>query len=234
MTPVAKASSYEVGVKKGESFIWNCNVYDNNKMDEILGKEWDNDGFFEDLEKGTHMKWKIRDIDNDEKIYSSETHNNETAYSLKLGKWIWTTNENWGDEDKEEESYLFKDPHDYSDDYIFPEFAPIWLPIPIGEYLKNIDLYEGYTIDARVIDSITCEIERADLDDGYPKENIKIVAMYNDEGILMSYKLYIGDHNVLLDISLESFISINSFFLSIITAFFYVGIIYLIYKLMKL
>lgn len=234
MTPVAKASSYEVGVKKGESFIWNCNVCDNNKMDEILGKEWDNDGFFEDLEKGTHMKWKIRDIDNDEKIYSSETHNNETAYSLKLGKWIWTTNENWGDEDKEEESYLFKDPHDYSDDYIFPEFAPIWLPIPIGEYLKNIDLYEGYTIDARVIDSITCEIERADLDDGYPKENIKIVAMYNDEGILMSYKLYIGDHNVLLDISLESFISINSFFLSIITAFFYVGIIYLIYKLMKL
>ncbi|MFX1446417.1 MAG: hypothetical protein ACFFHV_23740, partial [Promethearchaeota archaeon] len=78
LTPVAKASSYEVGVKKGESFIWNCNVCDNNKMDEILGKEWDNDGFFEDLEKGTRMKWKIRDIDNDEKIYSSETHNNET------------------------------------------------------------------------------------------------------------------------------------------------------------
>jgi len=103
----------------------------------------------------------------------------------------------------------------------------------MGEYLKDIDLYEGYTIDARVIDSITCKIDRADIDDKYPKENIKIVALYTDQGILKSYKLYIGDHNVILDISLESFITVNFLFLSIITAFFYVGIIYVIYRLMK-
>lgn len=233
LTPSAKASNYEIGIEDGDIFIWNCIVCDSNKLDEILGKEWDDDGFFEDIEQGTHMKWKIRDIDDDEKIYSSETKDNETAYSIEFGKWIWTTKDEWEDKDEDEESNLFKDPDSYSEDYIFPELAPIWLPIPIGEYLKNIDLYEGYTIDARVIDSITCEIDRADIDDKYPKENIKIVAMYTEQGILKSYKLYVGDHNVILDISLESFITVNFLFLSIITAFFYVGIIYVIYKLMK-
>jgi len=233
LTPSAKASDYEIGVEEGDTFIWNCNVCDNNKLDEILGKEWDDDGFFEDVEKGTRMKWKISDTDDDEKIYSSETKENETVYSIEFGKWIWTTNDEWGDEDKDEESCLFKDPDDFSEDFIFPEFAPIWLPLPLGEYMKNIDLYEGYTIDARVIDSITCEIDRADIDDKYPKENIKIVAMYNEQGVLKSYKLYIGDHNVILDISLESFITINFLFLSIITAIIYFGILYFIYKIMK-
>ena len=233
LTPSAKASDYEIGVEEGDTFIWNCNVCDNDKLDEILGKEWNDDGFFEDVEKVARMKWKIRDTDDDEKIYSSETKENETVYSIEFGKWIWTTNDEWGDEDKDEESYLFKDPDDFSEDFIFPELAPIWLPIPMGEYLKNIDLYEGYTIDARVIDSITCEIDRADIDDKYPKENIKIVAMYNEQGVLKSYKLYIGDHNVILDISLESFITINFLFLSIITAIIYLGILYFIYRLIK-
>ncbi len=233
LIPFAKASDYKIGVEKGDVFIWNCNVCDNNKIDEILGEEWDDEGFFEDIEQGTHMKWRIRETDDDEKIYSSETKDNETVYTLEFSKWIWKTTDEWGDEDKEEYSNLFKDPDDFSDDFIFPELAPIWLPQPMGEYLKNIDLYEGYTVDARVIDAITCEINRADIDDKYPKENIKVVAMYNDQGILKSYKLYIGDHKVILDISLESFITINFLLLSIITAFFYVGIIYVIYKLMK-
>ena len=233
LTPRVRASDYEIGVEEGDIFIWNCNVCDNKKLDDILGKEWDDDGFFEDLEQGTRMKWIIRDTDDDEKIYSSETKDNETTYSIEFAKWIWTTNDKWGDEDRDERIYLFKDPDDYSEDFIFPQIAPIWLPLPLGEYLKKIDLYEGYTIDARVLPSITCEIDRTDIDDEYPKENIKIVAMYNDKGIITSYKLYIKDHQVILDISLESFITINFLFLSIITAFFYVGIIYFIYKIMK-
>jgi hypothetical protein len=233
LTPRARASDYEIGVDEGDVFIWNCNICDNVKLDEILGKEWDEIGFFEDIEQGTRMKWTIRDTDDDQKIYSSETKDNETTYSIEFGKWIWTTNEEWGDNDKDEDSFLFKDPDDYSEDFIFPELAPIWLPVPIGDYLKNIDLYEGYTIDARVIDSITCEIERADIDEKYPKEDVKIVALYTDQGILKSYKFYIGDHVVILDISLESFITVNFLFLSILTAFFYVGIIYVIYRLMK-
>ena len=57
--------------------------------------------------------------------------------------------------------------------------------------------------------------------------------MYNEQGVLKSYKLYIGDHNVILDISLESFITINFLFLSILTAIIYFGILYFIYRLMK-
>jgi len=70
LTPFAKASDYEIGIEEGDVFVWNCNVCDNNKIDEILGKEWDDNGFFEDIEQGTHMKWKIRDTDDDEQLYS--------------------------------------------------------------------------------------------------------------------------------------------------------------------
>jgi len=79
LTPHVKASDYEIGVEEGNIFIWNCHVCDNNKLDDILGEGWDNEGFFEDLEEGTRMKWKIRDTDDDQKIYSSETKDNSTT-----------------------------------------------------------------------------------------------------------------------------------------------------------
>ena len=231
--PQVNASNYEIGVKDGEEFTWKCNVCNKEELEDILGKDWDEEGLFEDLETGARMRWIIRDTDDDEEVYSSESKENESAFIIEYAKWIWTFNEKWGDEDRVEELSHFKDPEDNSEDLIFFQFAPIWLPIPLGEYLKKMDLYEGYTIDARVLPSITCEIEKEDIDDEFPEENIKVVAMYNDEGILTSYKLYIKDHQVLIDISLETFITINFLVLSIVSVVIYFGILYLIYKGLK-
>ncbi|TFG10395.1 MAG: hypothetical protein EU535_08285 [Promethearchaeota archaeon] len=231
--PSARASNYKIGADEGDEFIWKCNVYNKNEIEDILGKGWNDEGLFEKLELGARMRWRVIDTYDDAKLYSSESKHNETAFTIKFAKWFWTYNEKWGDRDSVDELSHFKNPEDYSEDLIFFQFAPVWLPLPLGDYLKKIDLYKGYTIDARVLPSITCKIEKNDIDDDYPKEIIKIVAMYNDKGILTSYKLYINDHQVLIDISLESFITINFLLLSIFSTIIYFGILYFIYKGLK-
>ena len=56
--------------------------------------------------------------------------------------------------------------------------------------------------------------------------------MYNDQGILRLYKLYIKDHQIIIEIVLEndSVPIIVEFFIPVILVIFYIGIIYFIYK----
>jgi len=104
----------------------------------------------------------------------------------------------------------------------------------VWRLLKKIDLYEGYSIDTRALYAITCEINKHDLEGDYPTEYVKIQAMYTNKGILTSYKLYLDDHQVILDITLENdsifkFDNISPF-IPIIIAVIYFGIVYFIYK----
>lgn len=232
VTSNATALKYETGIEENDELIWNSNVCDNQKMDKIFGKDWDDEGsgIFEDLEQGTRMRWIIRKTDNDEKVYSPETKDNETVLRIVYNNWKWTKDKEWGDKDSIDETTHFANPNDYGDDLILPNFAPFWLPLPLDEYLKELDLDEGYSIDARVISALTFEIEKNDLEGDYPTEYVKIQAMYNDKGILNSYKLYIKDHEVIVDISLENALPYKLYVLPAITAFFYIGIIYIIYK----
>ena len=232
LTSNVVATKYKIGVDKGDEIIWKCNICDNEKMEDIFGEDWDTDGtgLFENLDEGTRMRWIIKDTEDDDKIYSVKTEDNETVLKIIYKKWKWTDDDNWGDKDYIGESTYFANPDDYDDELILSNFAPIWFPLPIDEYLKELDLYEGYSIDARVISAITCEIEKDDLKGDYPKEYVKIQAMYSDNGILSSYKLYIEDHKVIVDISLETILPHKLFILPAITALFYVGIIYIIYK----
>lgn len=227
--PNSVAIKYEIGVDDGDEFIWRCDVCDKDQMEKIFGNKWET-SMFEDLEQGTRMRWIIKKTDDDEKNYSEETKENETVLRIVFNKWRWLSEDVWGNEDDEDEITHFKDPEDYPEDLIFANFAPFWLPLPFGEYLKEMDLYEGYTIDSRVLLSITCEIEKNDLEGDYPTEYIKILALYNEQGILKSYKLYIKDHQVIIDISLESFLNQDIYLLPAITATLYVGLIYIIYK----
>jgi len=38
---------------------------------------------------------------------------------------------------------------------------------------------------------------------GYPNKDIKIIAIYNDRGILKTYKLYSKENRVIIDIALD-------------------------------
>lgn len=233
--PNAHAIKYEVGLKEGEEYIWNCNVCDKNKMQEVFGDDWDEEDaeFFEDLRQNSRMRWIIDEIDNNEEVYLEQTEDNETVFSIEYKKWSWTNKERWGSKDDVKKTYQLKDPKDYPDDFDFPQFVPIWIPLPFGDYLKNMDLDYEYTIDSRVLPSISCKIDKNELDDDYPKQDIKIVALYTDQGLLKSYKLYIKDNQVIVDISLETLITHNFMIISIITAIIYVAIVLFIYRMLK-
>ena len=91
-------------------------------------------------------------------------------------------------------------------------------------------LFEGYTIDGRVLLSITCELTEEDLDDKYPKEDIKVLAMYTSEGVLRSYKLYYSDHYVIIDISLDTPIGVEILLPIVVAAALVIGTIYVLFK----
>ncbi len=233
-TSNAVASNYDIGVKKGDSFIWKCNICDKEKMEDLFGKNWNSNGtgLFEDLKRGNQMRLWITKTNKDLKIYNPKSQKNEEFFSITFRKWTWTSDDKWGDYDYIDQITHFCDPKDYSDDFIFLNCAPIWLPLPLDDYLKDIDLYEGYSIDARSISAISCEIQKYDLKGDYPTEYVKIHAMYNDQGILRSYKLYIENHQIIVEIVLEdkSILPIIEFFIPVILIIFYIGIIYFIYK----
>ncbi|MBD3256580.1 MAG: hypothetical protein GF383_15910 [Candidatus Lokiarchaeota archaeon] len=229
------SSSYNIEVSEDQGIIWKCNECDQERLKRLFGNHWDDNGtgIFEDMRKGRLMRWVIRDVDKEER-FSIETQQMEEAYIIEYKKWVWKEVEReWGDEDGYEEIVFYNDPEDFGEDYIFKNIVPFILPMPFGDYLKETDLYEGYTIDARVIPSITCEIEENDLDNGRPEEMVKVQAMYTEKGIVKSYKLYWQNHHVLIDISIDSDFNNETIILPIIIIVFYIGLIYLIYRIIK-
>jgi len=227
------AFKYDVGFKKNDEFVWNCNVCNENKMEQLFGKEWKKlgDGLFEDIKQNTRMKWEIEDIKEIE-IYNNQSGEKESAFKIEYKVWRWTENENWDTKSITQSQFAYEDPSNYESDYIYPNFAPIWLPIPVGEYMKALEgqLYEGYTVDGRVLLTITCELNKGDLDGKYPTEYIKVLAMYNGQGLLRSYKLYIKNHVVILDISLTTNILAEIPIAMIFSTLLIIGTIYVLFK----
>lgn len=232
----AVSHEYKIGVDEDDKFIWRCNICDEDKMKDLFGNGWDGNGtgLFEDLMEGSRMKLIIKDTDDEVKIYNPKTLENEEFISIIYYNWLWTKKDEWGHYDNIVQFNHFDNPKNYPDDFILPNIAPIWLPIPIDDYLKEADLYEGYSIDARSIPTISCEIEKNDMKGDYPTEYIKIQAIYSENGILKSYKLYIENHQVIVDISLETDFLYSPIvwlvLVPIIFTIFYIGLIYIIYK----
>jgi hypothetical protein len=79
--------------------------------------------------------------------------------------------------------------------------VPFWLPIPVGEYLGGLNLSDEYNVDNRVLPTLNVEIGKNET--GFPSKDIKIIAIYNDQGILNSYKLYVKGNVVIIDISFD-------------------------------
>ena len=230
------ATKSEIKVEEDDEFIWQCNLCDGDKMKDLFGNGWDGNGtgLFEKLKQGGQMKLLIKDTDDDIVIYNTKELKDEEFIGITYNKWFWTRKDVWGHHDIKIQSNYYDNPKDYPDDYILPNIAPIWLPFPIDDYLKKADLYEGYSIDARSIPTISCEVEKNDMKGDYPTEYFKVQAIYNEKGILKSYKLYIENHKVIVDISLETEFIFSPliwlYLIPAIFALFYIGLIYIIYK----
>ncbi|MFX0042094.1 MAG: hypothetical protein ACFE8L_04200 [Candidatus Hodarchaeota archaeon] len=187
------AAKFSTGVKVEDELVWKCNVCKRSEMDSIFGTDWDNSGIFENLSKGTKMKWEIM------KAMVNETH-----IKIEFSIWMWAIE--WGILDSNSTIVYFSNPDDYTEVLNFSNhksLVPFWFPTPVGEYMGGLNLYKWYDVDNRVLPTLNVEIGKNEISPGFPTKNIKIIAIYNDKGVLNSYKLYIKENVVILDIILD-------------------------------
>ncbi|MFX1296243.1 MAG: hypothetical protein ACFFD2_15510 [Promethearchaeota archaeon] len=192
---IVNADKFSTGLRRDDHLVWICNVCKRSEMDNIFGTDWDDSGIFENISKGYKMRWEIID---------SEV--NGTHIKIDFSIWKWTNEAEWGILDRNSTMIYLSSPKDYSDPLNFSEFkslVPFWFPTPVGEYMGELKLNEWYNVDNRVLPTLNVEIEKNEISPGYPTRNIKIIAIYNENGAINSYKLYIKDNVVILDISLN-------------------------------
>ncbi len=190
------ANEYSIGVKSEQELIWKCNVCNQNEMDNIFGNDWDDSGIFRNLSKGKKMKWEIVNVEV-----------NETTITLNFSMWEWTSRNVWGVKDNDSQIIFFSNPKNYTQELNFSSYTslvPFWFPVPVGEYMGSLELNKWYDVDNRVLPTLNVEIEKDTILPGLPSEDIKIIAIYNDQGILNSYKLYTKGNVVIIDISVYS------------------------------
>ncbi len=217
---------YNVGLAQNQELIWKCNVSNNFEMNALFGSTWDDSGIFGNLSKGKRMKWEINVVDV-----------NETFTSINASLWHWTFERNWVIKDDYIQIIYHSNPLDYSHELNFSTTAslvPFWFPVPVGEFLGELNLINWYDVDNRVLPTLNVEIDIGGIDQNLPTKNIHIIAIYNDQGILVSYKLYTQGNVVIIDISLDylPFYVLPSFIGLFIT--FSLGIIFYILKKKKI
>ncbi len=189
------AIKYKTGVKENDELKWKCRVCNDAELNFIFGVGWDNSGIFQNLSKGKMMKWEITSV-----------QLNNTVIKIEFGEWFWTLNGSWGGKDNDSEITYLTNPSDYGEELNFSSinsFTPFWFPIPVGEYMGGLNLNAWYNVDNRVLPTLNVDIPKNAILPGYPNKSIQIIAIYNDQGVLSSYKLYIKGNVVIIDIALD-------------------------------
>ena len=213
------ALNYSFGFIANEDLVWKCDICDINKMNDLFGENWSSTGLFENLGQGKRMRWQV-----------NTTKLNSTSLSATFNIWVWKNEENWGSFDYISELSYLKDPSQYVSNYnlsIAIPFVPFWLPVPIGNYLGELKLNRIFDVDNRVLPTINVQVGRGFLEPSFPSEKVFIIAIYNSDGILSSFKLYTTGNVVVIDIRFESIpIYVIPSTIGLIGAFFIVIILY--------
>ena len=189
------ANEYQNGIKTNDELIWNCHLCDDNKMDTLFGEFWNEAGILENLSANKRMKWRVNMVEE-----------NSTTLSALISIWMWKFEDNWGTQDNSSKFSYLKSPSLYPNGFNFTEvlpFIPFWLPVPVGEYLGEVPLGAIYDVDNRVLPTINVQIIKDSIHSNEPTETVYIIAVYNSNGILSSFKLYTSGNVVVIDISLE-------------------------------
>ncbi len=191
LVSIVNAFNYSVGVHEDQEIIWRCNSCNQMEMELIFGSEWNDSGVFVNLTVGSQMKWQINSFEV-----------NQSFSKINFSVWYWTRESIWGTKDNE--SVIIYNFNSMESNFtIYTSLVPFWFPVPVGEFMGNLELVEWYDVDNRVLPTINVEIEEDAISLGVPQKRIKIIAIYNDQGILYSYKLYTAGNVVIVDISLD-------------------------------
>lgn len=191
------AVNYGIGINSNEELVWVCKVCNSAEMDSVFGTEWDDSGIFSNLTQGKRMKWKI-----------NSTEINSTTINIKYDIWYWNLISEWGIKDNSSQINYYVNTSKHLTDFLFLNYSslvPFLLPIPVGEYLGDLSaiLNSWYDVDNRVLPTLNVFIPKDSIFPGYPNKDIKIIAIYNDHGILNTYKLYGKENRVIIDIALD-------------------------------
>jgi len=190
------ANEYQNGINTNDDLIWNCHLCDDSKMDALFGEFWNEAGIFENLSTHSRMRWSVNMVEE-----------NSTTLSALFSIWIWRYEDNWGTQDNSSKFLYLKNPSLYPSGFNFTDvfpFIPFWLPVPVGEYLGGMTLGEIYDVDNRVLPTLNVQIIKNSINLNKPTEPVYFIAVYNNNGILSSFKLYTSGNVVVVDISLEN------------------------------
>ena len=214
------ALNYSFSFITNEDLVWKCNICDINKMNILFGDNWSNSGLFENLGQGKSMKWQV-----------NTTKVNSTSLSATFNMWVWKNEDNWGSYDYVAEFSYLKGLSQYalnSNLSITLPFVPFWLPIPVSIFIGELTLDSLYDVDNRVLPTINVQVSKGFLEPSIPSEKVFIIAIYNYDGILSSFKLYTSGNVVVIDISFKSIpIYVVPSTIGLIGAFFITIIIYM-------
>ncbi len=214
------ALNYTFGFTTNEDLVWKCDICDINKMNNLFGDNWSNSGLFENLGQGKRMRWQV-----------NTTKVNSTYLSATFKRWVWKNEDNWGAYDYITEFSYSKDPSQYASNSnlsIALPFVPFWLPVPVSIYIGELKLNSIYDVDNRVLPTINVQVSKGFLEPSFPSEKVFIIAIYNYDGILSSFKLYTSGNVVVIDIRFESMpIYVVPSTIGLIGAFFIAIILYI-------
>jgi len=209
------ALNYSFSFITNEELVWKCDICDINKMNTLFGENWSNSGLFENLGQGKRMKWQV-----------NTTKVNSTSLSATFNMWVWKNEDNWGPYDYITEFSYSQNASKSNLSIAFP-FVPFWLPIPVSIYIGELKLNSMYDVDNRVLPTINVQVSKGFLEPSFPSEKVFIIAIYNYDGILSSFKLYTSGNVVVIDIEFESLpIYVIPSTIGLIGAFFIAIIIY--------
>ena len=205
--------------------IWNCRLCDTNKMNALFGENWSSVGLFENLSQGKKMKWNIHSTGS-QKNSSSEPW----VIFVNVDIWMWNNEEAWGTYDYNRDFRFFNNASHYPSNYNLSNhvpFVPFMFPVPTGQYVGTLKLSNMYDIDNRVLPTLNIEIDEFFLQPEHRSERITIIALYDGDGILNSFKLYTKGYVVIIDIVLESVpLYVLPATLGLVGAFFIAIIVY--------
>ena len=217
------AINFSFGFVEEEEIIWKCRINNSVEMNNIFGFGWDSSGLFQGIEQGALMKWKLSSITN-----------NGTSFNLEFNTWSWRIEEDWSGSDGSLHYSFYTNPVDYPDNLNFSmnlPFLPFIFPIPIGDYLEGLNLSNLYNMDTRVLSTINIVLPRDFISTDLPSQDVNIIAIYNGNGILNFYKIYLGGFQVILDVSLNQLPPYVIPALILLFAIFAVGLIYYLFKI---
>ncbi len=191
-------SEFEFDLAQNDEIIWVCNKCDKIELETIFEKNWSSIGWFQNIEEGKKLKLNIVEIS----TFEQYTSNRLVTRDLRV-----IFNGNLDNSYFFHTSYifsLFPNPNltfDYAQDIIHTMII-FFFPTPIGEFINRLPPYPNRDVDTRVLPTINQKFPPNSLISNLPQTHIESISIYNDNGILSSFKMYTPGFNVFLELTL--------------------------------